>query len=1039
MKRIQPLLTRLVSALSLLCIVASGPEAAAQSAGASQAFRDAQEAYGAGDLEKASQGFSKLIADYPTDLLVPSARIQLASVYFIQSEFDKALASLEAFFKSPVQTPELKQAATLLQAQILSAKASSLPVQDAARKSTYEQAAAKFAEFLKEFPNASPADIESATYGRAFANFQAGNIAEAIKDLEGNLQRFANSPTILDSQNLLALALATQGSQKASADPSGPGRAEGIAEMQKAADLLRDIINKRTDLTLVNAANFQLGDILLNLSSYATGEERATLLRDARSAFRSVVPREDLIAIQKRKLESFPQRRREAIQRNDQNALRNLDREIERERRKLAELEGRPDQVVQALLKTGEVYFIENRHDEARTVFNRVRPFLESENDKKRELYFTTLTYALQSNAEKAVNGYDQFQAKYKGDPLASNLPAALGNMFLNGPQNVRDPEKAIAFFKESVELYPNGPLKDVSIVSQASAQIQLKQYEDALRTFQSSLQSNPSPEVALIAEKGIADIYRDTKRWDEAIAAYKKIAEKFASNPAAVTEAEYWVAICTQQKGDNAGAIPLLKAFIEKNPDGPFTPVALYTLAAAQIATGDKAAGIESMTQIAEKFPNSQPAPFTYFQRAQLYAAEGKADQVESLMRQFIEKYPQDEKVYFAYDSLGQAAVNAGDMAKAAEIYREFSEKYAGTPRAAEALLKLADLQRTAAERLGRYGALNSEEQGVWKKHITDSTATLESLFEQYPDSPSLALGLQSMLKIQKLLIQAREQTPEGVSQYFNDLAGKFSTPAGRSKTLFTLATYIAETDKQKALEIMQEAYDPSVLYAPADLDFYGIALLDNGKPEEGAAVFEKLAADYPVPANIQPQQAPPQIQEAQASALFGRARVAQLQGNTAQAGELFKQLKTLYPWSPKIYDADFGIAEALVEQGKYDEALPILTQIIRATNAQARLRARAMFLGGEIMEKKGDIESAIDYYLKIPQFYEAVSDVSSEALWKGAQLLEKQAAGIAEAAKKQQQLNKAIQAYKDLVTNYPDSTHAAEAQERLKALGAR
>ena len=65
-------------------------------------------------------------------------------------------------------------------------------------------------------------------------------------------------------------------------------------------------------------------------------------------------------------------------------------------------------------------------------VLKHVRPFLTGDEDKKRALYFTTMTYALQNAADRATAGYDEFQAKYKGDALADNLPVALGSMYLS-------------------------------------------------------------------------------------------------------------------------------------------------------------------------------------------------------------------------------------------------------------------------------------------------------------------------------------------------------------------------------------------------------------------------------------------------------------------------------------------------------------------------------------------------------------------------------------------------------------------------------
>jgi len=157
------------------------------------------------------------------------------------------------------------------------------------------------------------------------------------------------------------------------------------------------------------------------------------------------------------------------------------------------------------------------------------------------------------------------------------------------------------------------------------------------------------------------------------------------------------------------------------------------------------------------------------------------------------------------------------------------------------------------------------------------------------------------------------------------------------------------------------------------------------------------------------------------------------------ADAAAKFDRLKSLYPWSPKILEANFGIAQSLAQQKKLDEATTLLVQIIRAQTATAELRANSMLLGGDIQNEKGNLEAAIDYYIKIATFYQGVPAAAAEGLWKGGQLLEKQAAGLTESSKptKSAQQAKAVKAYKDLVEKYPASPFASQAKDRLQQLG--
>ena len=998
-----------------------------------QALEAANNLYISGDYPTAVTAYEAVLKDYPTSAIVPNAQIQLAFAYFLTGENQKSLDMIKKFREGPPVGPEINELADLLEPQALSALAASLKTDDPKRKSNYELAVKKFAEFVQKFPRST--EVESANYGSAIASFQLGDYDAAKSMLEKNIKDFADSSSVLESQNLLALIYATEGSKMLAEE--GADKNAAFALYKQSGDLLRDIIKKKTDLALVNTAQFQLGEILLNEAAFAPEDRKDALLEDARKAFRGVLPKADILALQQAKIDGIPALRRAAIlARNDAERNR-IDRLAERYRRKLAELEARPDQTVTALQKVGEAYFQQGKYDETRVVMKHVQPLLGDDDDKKRNLYYTTLTYALQNAAEPATTGYEAFQSAHKGDPIAANLPVAMGNLYLAHPDtSVRNPEKAAAYFKEAAELYPKSPLLGLSVVNEATARAQQGDFDGALKTYRDFLATNPSPETAAVAQLGIGNVLKEQAKWDDAIAAFKDVVAKYPQAPQ-VREAEFWIAYGTQQKGDNEGAIPLLLEFAKKYADTDLAPNALYAAGAAQITLGRNDEGSATLGELAEKYPKSPPAPFTYFQRAQIAGAAQQPDEVIRLMTEFAEKYPEDDKIYFAFDSIGQTETSRGNIDAAVGAYGKFVEKYSAAPKAPEALLKVADLHRSSAERLGRFGALSPEEQEKWKTAIAASLAAGEKMAADYPDSADLALGLRSLLTAKKLELDASLVDAAGVEKYFEDLAAK-SPDGAKSKVLFARAAFISESDPARALEEMNKAYDPSLVYAPTDLDLYGLALLEAGDKDKAKAVFEKIAVDYPNPANTEPAKAPPAIQQAQAISLFGLGRVAQEEGDVPGAGKLFENLKALYPWSPKVLEANYGIAASLRQQGKGDEAVGLLTQIIRAPNASSQLRADSMLLGGYIQKDKGERDAAIDYFIKISAFYDGVPEAASAGLWEGAQLLEQQVNELqaSEPDKAKKQREQMLRAYRELVEKFPDSKYAPQAKERLAAL---
>ncbi len=1022
------------SSRAFLFALLLGPAAAFAQDGPPQALEAANNLYNAGDYPAAVEAYEGVLRDYPTSPVVPNAQVQLAFSYYLTGENQKSLETLKKFSDGPPAPAELAELATFLAPQALSALAAALKPEDPARKTNYVEAIKQFAAFAQKYPQS--AEVEFANYGSAIASFQVGDFAAAQAMLETNLRRFPTSPGILDSQNLLALIFATEGSKLLGAE--GADQEAAFALYTKSAGLLREIIEKKTDLALVNAAQFQLGEILLNEAAFSPEDRKPVLLEQARNAFRGVLPQDTIIALQQKKIDGIPALRRAALAARDNAALRRIDRQAERDRRKLAELQSRPDQTVTALQKIGESYFQAGEYDESRVVLAHIEPLLADDEDKKRNLYFLAMTYAVQNAADPAVARYDAFQRAHQGDPIAANLPVAVGNLFLTHPDPaVRNPEKAAQYFKEAAEIYPKSPFLGLSIVNEATARAQQGDFDGALKTYRDFLATNPPAEVGAVAQLGIGNVCKEQGKWDDAITAYKELVTKFPQ-ARQVEEAEFWVAVGTQQKGDHEGSLPLIAAFVTKYPQTPLTPSALYSAAAAKLALGRNDEAVATMAAIAENFPQSQPAPFTYFQRAQLAGAAQESDEVVRLMTEFAEKYPADDKVFFAFDSIGQTETNRGNLGAAVAAYQGFIGKYSADPKAPEALLKIADLHRAAAERNGRYGALTPEEQEKWKVALAASITAGEKMTATYPDSAQLGLGLRSLLTSKKLELAAELIDAAALEKYFADLAA--SAPDGaKSKILFTRAAFISEKDPARALEEMNQAYDAALVYAPSDLDLYGLALLGSGQADQAKAVFEKIAADYPNPAGQEPAAAPPAIQEAQAISLFGLGRVAQEQKDVTGAGALFEKLKSLYPWSPKVLEANYGIAASLKEQGKGDEAVALLTQIIRAPNAPTDLRANAMLLGGYIQKDKGERDAAIDYFIKISAFYEGVPTAAAAGLWEGGQLLELQVTELqtSDPEKANKQKAQVLRAYKELTEKFPDSEFAPKAQERLNALG--
>jgi TolA-binding protein len=1029
-----------VSLATFATAIASGPASEAQNQAAvpggigqaaDAAAAQALQLLNSGKLQDAEAGYNDILQRYPNSGVVPEAEFRLGYIQYAEGNYPLAIETLKRI-KSPPATPEIKAAGDALIPQVLAAQAAKMQPDDPGRKDAFNNAISGFDEIIKKSPNSTAA--QSAMYGRASASFQMEDYYAATRTLREIVRKFPNGESFLDSEDLLAVVLiadansivARHGDQQAA-----------LMKFSEALKYLADVIQRHTDVALANDAQYQIGEVLFNRAASEQGDARTNDLTNAIAAYRAVQPKASMVTAQQARLDVVTQRQRQVAASRDANQIQAVQRVMDRENAKMDAIKNAPDVTVGAQLRIASCYYMLAKYDEARVMLEYLQPFATDDGQKKQIAYYLVLSYAAQGITAKADAAYNDFLNSYRGaDPLAENLPLAMGGAFLTGKN--KDIKKAISYFQQEISNYPNSPYVNEALAQEAAALIDSKDYDNALSTYQKYLDTNPPAAQAAGAAQGIAEIYQETGKLPEAIQEYQMVAQKYPGTPGAEQCAFYAAGL--QISVDPKKALDGLQNYVKTYPTGQFAAQALMMIGQVQASSGDNASAMETFKQVVDKFPQSDFGPQAYFQQAAILGKQGKTDDMIKTLRDFLAAYPDNKDIFYAYDTIGQTQITQGKLQDAIATYTEMAEQHADNAMAPSALYRPADLWQKQAAALGEYAGLSDAKKKEWNDDVAKSIAAGETLLQKYPESDQVGVALKTLLADQEMMVNAKVKKPGDLDDYFHKLAGRFASNASaKSRILFTLATHTYKTDPVRAVAQMADAYDASLVYAPEDMDLYGQALLEQGKAEEAYKIYAKVAKDYPVPPNAQPAQATPAIQQAQALALFGMASALGDQGKTDEAGKLFAQLKANYPWSTKVVEANFGIAKALVKQKSFDPAAKLLVSIVANRNAPASLRAHAFLLVGDIQSAKGNITAAIDTYLKTAAFYGGVEDAASEGLWKGGQALEQQAETLNEATtpKKSEQIGKAVDAYKNIVANFADSKYVQQAQDRITALG--
>ena len=963
------------------------------------AFAQGEQLYNAGKYPEAIKAFESIQRDVPTSAFIPAANYRLGLCFLFSEQFDQGVAALRKNLNNKNIAAEILEDSQGLIPQLLYAKAQKEPSAES-RKATLADAVKEFDVFIQKFPQ-SP-EIEQANLVKARALFGLAKYEEAALPLRANLQKFPASESALETQYMLAYILTTQANETMRR-AAAPGEDKpALTAYDEAEKLLREIVAKRVDLALMNDAQFQLGEMLSARGSFTAGPGKDPILYKALDAYRNTYPNEIVVQAEAARVKRIKDLLADAGQKRDLAGVRHYQSLLAAEQGKLAEITQRPDQTLAAKLRSAQIYIElhkdkeRDRMDEARVLYRFVEKFTKDGEQQKEVLYGVTLTYAAQHLPEKAEESYKIWSEAYKNDPLGENLPLLMGTMYLDLDPKVNDPKKAIGYFEKVATDYPKSKLVGQAAMQTALALNQLQEYDRAITKLKEFLATNPAPELAVAAEFGLATVYKDTAKIDLAIETFRAVVNKYPGTDQA-EQSGYWVGQLLFGKGDAKGAIVEMKAFISKNPNSELLPMAMLTLGQGQRDAGQPDAAVKTWQELAEKYPKAEAAPASFFQRATLLFNGQKYDEIKAVMKDFVANYPENERVFTSFDFVAQIqSLQEKKPVDAIKTYQEYADKYPASKEAPLALLKVSEQWKKMAEMMGRFITIPQAQREEWRKNYDMCVETAEMVLEKYPDSFEVADALQNLLKAQSQLVAAKLKADSNVEGYFNELAKKFADkPTLVSKVNFTLAGYFAEKDKEKSLKMMKQTFDPKLVYSPSDLETYAETLILQKQYDEADKIADKIVADFPLPKNADPTKLSRAAMEPTATSLFLKAKVLQYQGKNAESAKLFEQLKKEYPWSSKLLEADLAIGIDLYQKKDYDGAVKYLAPVARATSGNVRIPAQAVMTLGRISEDRGDIDTAINNYIKVGEFYGAVTDLAAEGYWRGAQLQEKKASG--------------------------------------------
>ncbi len=985
--------------------------------------------------KEAMQAFEKFLETYkmqsPKSL---DAKFKLAVCYILEGDYDSPIRHLKEIIANPKIEPAGKETAQLLIAKSITLKGLKMPSESEAQKQgqnkILEQAIGEYENFLRAYPKSR--DGDTAHFLRATLLTQIGKYEDSVRGFQAvESMGPKDNPYYWDSVLSSGRAYFYQANELMAAGKDGKeAKPEDVAKALKIFELAQPVLVKvfqgSGDVAMSNEATFYAAQMQRVRSQNVTeGDEekrkaaQQILLNGAYEAFRAVRAREEVLAAQQAKIDYW-KRQLPLVQPGPTYAAQvaRINTIIDNEEQKFGRYKDGPDQYLAAKLALAQIYLFQKKPDESRTLIRYLmgqEELLKSDKDAMPTVTaMLSLSYAEQNNVEKTLTGYEEFRSKFKGNSNGDNLPLLLAKLLIDSgkPENV---VKAITVVNDGMADF--NPWRFVGEANALLAAALTKQgkYEEALKAIDTAVSKNPKDDVLvnlLYVAANIKEVQarekQDPVKADEAIAAYQIVIDRFG-NYSYKEDSEFGIIQILAGK-DPKLAIPKLENFVTTYSTGTpksentvkNVPVAQHLLGKCLDGTGQKDKAVEAWAKLAEKWPEAESAPGTFFQRFNVFNERKDYPKCAELMEGFIKAYPDHENVYYAFNNIAEMSfARPGLEGKGANMLQntrdgatklnEFVEyelaKDLKQKRGDQALVKIATKWSTQIPQKN-FLIMNADEKLVWQEAVDNSTKAVEKILEKYADQPSetnkVGEGLEKLVVVQRARTAADPGNAAKVGAYFKDLAAKYeSKPSVKSNVLFALGAVLWEKSRPEAMKAMNDGYKADVKFTTDDLDRYMEGLLAEKKYDKVNEVAAKLAADYPK-----------ESQDPQATSLFWQGKVLEAQGKIQEAGAKFTELKTAFGTSKKVLEADYGVIRAAVDQGKLeDDFISRLEKVFKINYKTFELPARTLLVIARIQEMQGDIDSAIDNYIKIYTRYESVPDVAAEGLWRGSQLLEEQA----------------------------------------------
>lgn len=639
---------------------------------------------------------------------------------------------------------------------------------------------------------------------------------------------------------------------------------------------------------------------------------------------------------------------------------------------------------------------------------------------------------------DKSIETLKQMLAAYPTDKYAPDAQFRIASAYFEKEEY----QTAADIAQQVLDAYSNNPIIAQAEYLKASSLDKLGRADDAIASYRNvrglynrmfdllrgsfregkNLDFESYRELFETSSLRVAEIFRKDGRFEEAYKELIAVQE--------IAEERFYKAKVQMRIGDNYmewkrydDAWAAYDQVINLYADTPYPPNAQYNKGEARYYAGKYAEARDDYLAVIQNYPDVD----TELRALALYnagfASEKLEDyaKVEELFNEVVEKYPRSEFAPVCLLRLGQLKYKNGQTEEAFAIYEKLADAYGSTKTGADALYGLGILYRSQGKLSEALAAFSKVTPEAGDTYVAALTGKAGILVEQGKSEEG-----------RKMLVELLQT-----------VAGK---PDLEAKAYYHLAQLDLGAKKHpEAVAGFTKVIEEYPDTAPVRDAHYGrgLALFNMGKYEKALADYDlllksdlpadmmikvkysKALADAALARNVEATALLKEVIASQDAELVRSARLKLV--TIAEEQDPAEAIATYESMLPEITAPEdrekilVRLANSYYRVGQYPKSIETAQQTLAAAQSD-EIKANALFIQGSAYFKNRDLNKALEVFKK-------VSDQYPQSTWAKASLFQIGVAYNEASSAQTAALTPMANAFKDFYTKYPDDEKTVHA----------